>query len=609
MKQPSLTKRLGILLIFISNLTHAGTDATYDFENIGNGNNIFVSSGQTFTVSPELIGVVLATYGSDLNGNQGTSDGYMDTGFQTSNTGNVGGVNAPVGYTFKAQRFDVWPSENQGGVVQPTGSQVRVLGYRDGQQIISADVAMIDFGQATNFDVRWHRIDLSNTAFGVTDIDSVQFELIGNQDYIAVDNFIYSDLQVANNLPTIAGSVANQAVNDDTTLLPFQNIVLTEPDGEDISLTVTLDNNGHGVFTPASLSASGFVGTGPYSLSNRSAAAAQTAIRLLEFDPIENLVPAGQTTTTVFTIVSQDGAGSANDNNTSVIATSIDQQPVAVADSASLLEDAAAITIDVLSNDADSDGGPKTVTAVNQPNNGTVVNNSSDVTYEPDADYCNDGNPTDDFNYTVNGNNDADVAVTVTCVNDAPSFAVMGDVDATGLVDSQNMEIQVTGFAHDFVFGPANESSQGVLGFFPNCNDPDGVIDFILVDTQGKLTVEFTLDLGVANCTLTMLDDGGTNFNGQNTSAPVVFNVALTDMIFANGFETATNVITKLSKELAAESGQEINLIFDESTYLLQLRGEVLQLSMEQGLASQKTKIEAWVKRILEASKIGSTGW
>ncbi|WP_183101232.1 Ig-like domain-containing protein, partial [Nocardioides pelophilus] len=56
---------------------------------------------------------------------------------------------------------------------------------------------------------------------------------------------------------------------------------------------------------------------------------------------------------------------------------------------------------------------------------GTVVitNAGADLTYEPDPDYCNDApaNPTDDFTYTLApGGDTATVAVTVTCVADAP---------------------------------------------------------------------------------------------------------------------------------------------------------------------------------------------
>ena len=49
--------------------------------------------------------------------------------------------------------------------------------------------------------------------------------------------------------------------------------------------------------------------------------------------------------------------------------------------------------------------GVEQIDSVTQPANGTVVitNSGDDLTYEPDADYCNDGTPTDDFTYTLVG--------------------------------------------------------------------------------------------------------------------------------------------------------------------------------------------------------------
>ena len=69
---------------------------------------------------------------------------------------------------------------------------------------------------------------------------------------------------------------------------------------------------------------------------------------------------------------------------------------------ATVLEDAAATTVDVLANDTDIDGGPKTIASATQPANGTVVvaGDGPGLTYKPDANYCNDGTPTDDFTYT-----------------------------------------------------------------------------------------------------------------------------------------------------------------------------------------------------------------
>jgi ELWxxDGT repeat protein len=98
--------------------------------------------------------------------------------------------------------------------------------------------------------------------------------------------------------------------------------------------------------------------------------------------------------------------------------------PMPVGDAATVLEDAAATTIDVLGNDANPGGDTLSITSVTQPANGTVVvtGGGTGLTYRPDADYCNDGDPTDDFTYTLSpGDATATVEVTVSCVDDQPT--------------------------------------------------------------------------------------------------------------------------------------------------------------------------------------------
>ena len=75
----------------------------------------------------------------------------------------------------------------------------------------------------------------------------------------------------------------------------------------------------------------------------------------------------------------------------SVTVTCNDNPPTAVDDSATVAEDSAASAIDVLANDTDTDGGPKSVASVTQPANGTVVitGGGSGLTYQPNANYCN----------------------------------------------------------------------------------------------------------------------------------------------------------------------------------------------------------------------------
>ena len=114
-----------------------------------------------------------------------------------------------------------------------------------------------------------------------------------------------------------------------------------------------------------------------------------------------------------------------SDATVSVTVNCLDTPPSAVDDAATVSEGAAATAIDVLANDSDPDGGPKSVASVTQPANGTVAitGSGSGLSYEPDAGYCNEPGlePTDGFTYTLNGGSDATVSVTVNCLDTPPS--------------------------------------------------------------------------------------------------------------------------------------------------------------------------------------------
>ena len=97
--------------------------------------------------------------------------------------------------------------------------------------------------------------------------------------------------------------------------------------------------------------------------------------------------------------------------------------PIAVADTETVLEDAATTSIDVIANDTDEDEEDElTLTAVASVGTGTVAINSDGVSvdYTPAADF----NGTEEITYTVSDGTDSDetgtLTVTVTSVNDAP---------------------------------------------------------------------------------------------------------------------------------------------------------------------------------------------
>jgi hypothetical protein len=89
------------------------------------------------------------------------------------------------------------------------------------------------------------------------------------------------------------------------------------------------------------------------------------------------------------------------------------QPPVALNDTATVAEDSGATTIDVLANDSDPNNDPFTIASASDPASGTVVValDGLSLTYQPDANYCNNGSPADTFTYTLDpGGSTATVA-------------------------------------------------------------------------------------------------------------------------------------------------------------------------------------------------------
>lgn len=201
-----------------------------------------------------------------------------------------------------------------------------------------------------------------------------------------------------------------------------------------------------------------------------------------------------------------------NGGSTATVSVTVacDVAPTAIADAATVLEDASATPIDVLANDTDPDGGPKEVVAVGDATHGSTAYTATGVTYAPDADYCNStgGGTPDTFTYTLNGGFTATVSVTVTCVDDAP---VAVDDAATVLEDAAASAVGVLVNDTDVDGGPIAISAvtQPVNGavvitgggtgltYAPDanyCTVADAVDDFTYTLTGGSsATVEMTV--------------------------------------------------------------------------------------------------------------------
>src|SRR5262249_6567711 len=225
--------------------------------------------------------------------------------------------------------------------------------------------------------------------------------------------------------------------------------------------------------------------------------------------------------------------GTANSNVAAVNLTinPVDDPPVAVDDSATVLEDASATSIDVLANDTDIDGGPKFVASVTQPANGTVVitGGGSGLTYQPNDNYCNDGSPLDTFTYALNGGSTATVSVTVTCVNDPPSFTKGADqLNQPNQNSGGNPKAYtVAGWATNISAGPPNESGQTLTFHVSNDNNNLFTVQPAVDPTSGDLT--FTTDpahTGSATVSVYLTDNGGTANGGNDTSGTPTFTIS-----------------------------------------------------------------------------------
>jgi len=222
------------------------------------------------------------------------------------------------------------------------------------------------------------------------------------------------------------------------------------------------------------------------------------------------------TTLDTFTYTLSPGGSTAT---VTVTVTCVDDPPVAVADSATVVEDSGPNAINVLANDTDPDGGPKSIASVTQPANGVVVitGGGTGLTYAPNANYCNSvSGPADTFTYTLTpGSSSTTVTVTVTCVDDPP--VAVAD-SATVVEDSGANAINVLANDTDVDGGPKSIASvtqpaNGVvvitgggtgLTYAPNanyCNSVSGPADtFTYTLTPGSSSTTVTV-------TVTCVDD------------------------------------------------------------------------------------------------------
>ncbi|HKI04389.1 MAG TPA: IPTL-CTERM sorting domain-containing protein, partial [Thermoanaerobaculia bacterium] len=226
--------------------------------------------------------------------------------------------------------------------------------------------------------------------------------------------------------------------------------------------------------------------------------------------------------------------------------TCVNDAPVANDDTATLTEDDPATAVDVLANDTDVESDPFTIQSVTQPTNGVVVvtGGGTGLTYQPNANYCNNppGTTLDTFTYTLTpGGDTATVTVTVNCVNDSPvanddAATVVEDAPATAVpVLANDTDPENDPFTIQSVTQPANGTvviTGGGTGltYQPNanyCNTPPGTAldTFTYTLTPGGDTATVTMTVTCTDDNPVAVPDAATVAEDSGaTAVPVLAN-------------------------------------------------------------------------------------
>ena len=247
--------------------------------------------------------------------------------------------------------------------------------------------------------------------------------------------------------------------------------------------------------------------------------------------------------------------------------------PVANDTSATTNEDT---TVTITLTGSDADGDPITFTIVSGPSNGSlgaVISTgptSATVDYTPNLNY----NGADSFVFRANdgngGTDDAVASITITPVNDPPTFTVGSPV--TVFEDSGAQTF--TGWATGITAGPADESGQTVTFTVTNSNPALFSVQ-PAVSSNGTLTFTPAANAnGSATLTVTAKDNGGTANGGNDTSASQTSSITVTavndEPSFVKGADQTVNedagpqTVSPWATAISAgpnESGQTVTFV------------------------------------------------
>ena len=342
----------------------------------------FDANGGTGTMAPQTGSVA-----ANLTANAFTMTGYTFTGWNTAANGSGTSYADTASYPFTADAtlYAQWTINTYSVTFDANGGS-GIMRNQTSNYNVAANLTANTFTRTGYTFTGW------NTAAGGS---GTSYADTASYPFTA-DATLYAQWSITNDAPV--ANIDSYSTNEDTALVEAtvgplgDGVLANDTDADSNPLTAVLDTT---------------TANGVLVLNTDGS---------FTYTPAANYCGADS-----FTYHANDGMVDSNTATVDIDVVCVDDAPAASDDTATVTEDDPATTINVLTNDTDVDGGPKSIASVTQPANGTVVNNGTDLTYLPDANFCNNGSQTDDFTYTLTpGDSFAAVRVTVTCINDAP---------------------------------------------------------------------------------------------------------------------------------------------------------------------------------------------
>ena len=182
----------------------------------------------------------------------------------------------------------------------------------------------------------------------------------------------------------------------------------------------------------------------------------------------------------------------------------------------------------VLFNDSDANGNSLTVIKITDPNHGTLfLGPSGFFIYTPTTNY----NGTDSFTYKVNDctadSNIATVSITVTPINNAPSFTKGADQTVPENCGPQT----IINWATNISAGSLDQSGQTIDFVIDKNTNPDLFSLAPAISPTGTLTYTPAPNAyGLAIITFSLHDNGSTDDGGVDTSPSQTFNITVTEV-------------------------------------------------------------------------------